>query len=47
VLLMVFDADAIRVAPRGRSSDPSLHPVEASGRASAAMVRQLLDAAAA
>jgi hypothetical protein len=45
VVLTVFDVDAIRIAPRGRSTDPTLHVVEASGRASLSMLRQLIDAA--
>jgi len=44
VVLSVHDTDAIRVAPRHRSTDPSLHPVEASGRAGAKALRSLIDA---
>jgi hypothetical protein len=44
VVLMIFERDAIRVAPRGRSSAPDLHPVEASGRANLPMMKTLLDA---
>lgn len=43
--LSVHASDAIRVAARNRSSDPALHAVEAAGRASADMLRQLLDLA--
>jgi len=48
VLLTVLDTDALRSAPgaRARRQDPSLHPVERSGRATAQMVRELLDAPA-
>lgn len=44
VVIDVHDADAIRVAPKYRSSAPDLHPVEASGRASAAMLGALIAA---
>lgn len=43
VVLSVHDTDAIRVAPRLRSSDPALHPVEASGRAAAQALRRLVE----
>jgi len=43
VVLSVHDSDAIRIAPRFRSSDPALHPVEASGRASARALRSLIE----
>jgi len=45
VLLTVFEPEALRIAPnaRSRSSDPLLHPIERSGRASLAMLRQLLE----
>lgn len=43
VVLSVHDADAIRVAPKSRSSDPALHPVEASGRAGARALRSLIE----
>jgi hypothetical protein len=42
----VHAADAVRVAPRFRSSGTDLHPVETLGRAGAAQLRQLIDAAA-
>ena len=44
VLLTVYEAQALRVAPdaRSRSSDPLLHPIERCGRASLPMLRQLL-----
>jgi hypothetical protein len=42
VVLDVYDADAIRVAAKHRSSGNDLHPVEAAGRASAAMLERLL-----
>lgn len=42
VVLDVHEVDAIRVAPRYRSSHPDLHPVEASGRADEAQLRALL-----
>jgi hypothetical protein len=40
--LSVFHTDAVRVAPRFRSSDPTLSAVERSGRAGAAALRSLL-----
>lgn len=43
VHLDVYAFDAIRVAPRFRSAEPGLHPVEASGRASIGLVEALLD----
>lgn len=45
VLLTVYEPEALRVAPnaRSRSSDPLLHPIERSGRASLPMLRQLLN----
>lgn len=46
VHLHVYPRDAIRVAPRSkadRALEPHLHPVEASGRASLAAVRRLLE----
>jgi hypothetical protein len=46
VRLHVFERDAIRVASRykaDRSVEPQLHPVEASGRASLAAVRRLIE----
>jgi hypothetical protein len=46
VRLHVYARDAIRVAPRyrpDRSLEPRLHPIEASGRASLAAVRRLLE----
>lgn len=46
VVLSVHARDAIRVAPRHRSADPALHPVEAGGRADAAALRALLAATA-
>lgn len=42
VVLAIHDLDSIRVAPRSSSSDPELHPVEASGRASPAQLERLL-----
>lgn len=42
VVLSVHDTDAIRVAPRYRSADPQLHPVEAAGRANAAALTEML-----
>ncbi len=44
VVIDVHDADAIRVAPRFRSSAADLHPVEAAGRANAAMLGSLIAA---
>ncbi len=44
LIVSVFETDAIRVAPRGRSRSAELHPVEASGRASIAQLTALLDA---
>jgi hypothetical protein len=44
VHLDIYAFDAIRIAARSRSSEPGLHPVEAAGRASIAMVDALLDA---
>jgi hypothetical protein len=44
--LHVYPRDAIRVAARqrtDRTTEPDLHPVEASGRASLAAVRKLLE----
>ena len=43
VVLAVHGVDAIRVAPRHRSSGTGLHPVETLGRANLAQVRQLID----
>lgn len=43
-VLTVLPTDAVRVASRFRSSDPSLSPVERSGRASLPAVRALLAA---
>jgi hypothetical protein len=43
VILSVHDTDAIRIAPRHRSNDPALHPIEAAGRASAKSLRELID----
>jgi len=45
VSLDVHATDAIRTAARGRSTDPGLHPVEQSGRAGLAAVRELVAAA--
>ncbi len=42
VVLSVHDTDAIRVAPRFRSTDPQLHPVEAAGRANSTALNNLL-----
>jgi len=42
VVVDVHDTDAIRVAPRNRSVAPDLHPVEAAGRANAAMLATLI-----
>ncbi|MCX8003870.1 MAG: UDP-N-acetylmuramate--alanine ligase [Burkholderiaceae bacterium] len=44
VVLSVHHTDAIRVAPRHRSTDASLHPVAASGRARAEQVASLIAA---
>ena len=44
VVLVLHPSVAIRVAPRHRSTDVDLHPVEASGRASIEQLRALLDA---
>lgn len=44
VVIDVHDADAIRTAPKYRSSAPGLHPVEAAGRANAAMLGELIAA---
>lgn len=44
VVLALHPSVAIRVAPRRRSPDTSLHPVEASGRASAGQLEVLLGA---
>ena len=46
VVLAVHLRDAIRVAPRHRSTLPGLHPVETLGRADIDQVRQLIDATA-
>jgi hypothetical protein len=46
VVLALFPSIAIRQAPRHRSSDADLHPVEASGRATIGQVQTLLDAGA-
>jgi hypothetical protein len=43
VTLAVLDPAALRVAPQGRSRDAELHPVERSGRASVAMLEQLIE----
>lgn len=42
VKLAVFEAKALRVAPRARASAPDLHPVAAAGRANLAMLKQLI-----
>lgn len=42
VVLTVHMCDAIRIAPKGRSPDTALHPIEASGRASREQLVQLL-----
>lgn len=42
VVVEIHDADAIRVAPRYRSTAPDLHPVEAAGRANATMLAALI-----
>ncbi|MCS6944525.1 MAG: UDP-N-acetylmuramate--alanine ligase [Sutterellaceae bacterium] len=44
VVLSVHRSEAIRVAPRHRSTDTSLHPVAASGRARAAQLASLIAA---
>jgi hypothetical protein len=44
VVLSVHRTDAIRVAPRHRSDDATLHPIAASGRARAEQVAELLAA---
>ncbi|MCA3223967.1 MAG: UDP-N-acetylmuramate--alanine ligase [Burkholderiales bacterium] len=46
LVLSVHAADAVRLAPRFRSSGTDLHPVETLGRAGAAQLRQLIDEAA-
>jgi hypothetical protein len=46
MVLSLHAADALRTAPRFRSSAAGLHPVEAAGRASAERLRQLLAASA-
>jgi hypothetical protein len=46
IRLSVHASDAIRVAARFRSTDPSLHAVEAAGRANIEMLRTLLAHAA-
>ncbi len=43
-VLSVLPTDAVRVGSRFRSSDPSLSPIEQSGRAGLAAVRRLLAA---
>jgi len=43
VVLSVHDTDAIRIAPRYRSTDDGLHPVEAAGRAGASALRTLIE----
>jgi len=43
VVLSVHGMDAIRVAPRHRSSGAGLHPVEALGRANLVQVRRLIE----
>jgi hypothetical protein len=45
VVLSVHDTDAIRIAPRHRSTDPDLDPIEAAGRANAKSLRELIDRA--
>jgi hypothetical protein len=45
VVLSVHDTDAIRIAPRHRSIDPDLDPIEAAGRANAKSLRELIDRA--
>jgi hypothetical protein len=42
VTLAVCDSNALRITQRPRADDPSLHPVERSGRANAEMVQRLL-----
>lgn len=42
VVIEVHDAHALRVAPRQRSAAAGLHPVEAAGRASVAMLAELI-----
>ena len=42
VVLDVYDAHAMRVAPKRRGNADDLHPVEAAGRANAAMLERLL-----
>lgn len=46
VVLALYPSIAIRQAPRHRSSDVELHPVEASGRATIEQVETLLEAGA-
>jgi hypothetical protein len=43
-VLSVLPTDAVRVASRFRSSDPSLSPIEKAGRAGPAALRSLLAA---
>lgn len=43
VAISVFDERAARIAPRYRSKEPGLHPVEASGRADRAALRRLIE----
>lgn len=45
VVLSVHDTDAIRIAPRHRSIDPDLDPIEAAGRANVKSLRELIDRA--
>ncbi len=45
VVLSVHDTDAIRIAPRHRSTDPDLDPIEAAGRANAKSLGELIDRA--
>jgi hypothetical protein len=42
LVLDLFDTDAIRVAPKYRSSADGLHPIEAAGRADAGALARLL-----
>ncbi len=46
VALSLFPSVALRQAPRHRSNDAELHPIEASGRATIAQLETLLDVGA-
>lgn len=42
VVLEIYEPHALRVAPRSTTTDPNLHPIEASGRASITQLQRLL-----